>query len=275
MATSQFDDDLFSYQAPPDAEADSPDRQPVSLAAGRNKRYRERLRQRESVAIPATKKCCTCQNVKPSDQFHKNKSEPDGLATRCKSCKSAEHKATFDKRAAEYEPVVHKFCAGCGLDKPAEEFYRQTAAPSGLTTYCIPCNKARAMEGYQDNREDRILSAWIWQKKNPDRARAQRISLRCNTRARDIGAEGAFSPQEWIDLLEECNRRCAYCNREENPDSLLTADHKIPLSRGGTNWITNIAAACRKCNGAKRDKTPEEFTAWRARSDAILALHKI
>lgn len=41
-----------------------------------------------------------------------------------------------------------------------------------------------------------------------------------------------------------------------------TLEHKIPLSRGGTNRYNNLAIACRSCNCKKHDKTVEE---WKGR----------
>ena len=40
----------------------------------------------------------------------------------------------------------------------------------------------------------------------------------------------------------------------------LTADHLIPLSRGGEDHFENIVAAHRRCNEAKGDRMPEEFS---------------
>jgi 5-methylcytosine-specific restriction endonuclease McrA len=39
----------------------------------------------------------------------------------------------------------------------------------------------------------------------------------------------------------------------------------VPLSRGGSNSITNILPACRRCNGDKRDLSLDEWTADRRR----------
>jgi 5-methylcytosine-specific restriction endonuclease McrA len=33
-------------------------------------------------------------------------------------------------------------------------------------------------------------------------------------------------------------------------------DHVIPLSRGGSNWPTNLVCACGQCNSRKCDKLP-------------------
>jgi 5-methylcytosine-specific restriction endonuclease McrA len=47
--------------------------------------------------------------------------------------------------------------------------------------------------------------------------------------------------------------RCQYCGAPA--DSI---DHVIPRSRGGQHVWDNVAAACRRCNLTKRDRTPDE-----------------
>jgi 5-methylcytosine-specific restriction endonuclease McrA len=47
--------------------------------------------------------------------------------------------------------------------------------------------------------------------------------------------------------------RCQYCG--SHADSI---DHVVPRSRGGGDVWDNLAAACRPCNSAKRDRTPDE-----------------
>ncbi len=47
--------------------------------------------------------------------------------------------------------------------------------------------------------------------------------------------------------------RCQYCGSQA--DSI---DHVVPRSRGGRDVWDNLAAACRPCNSAKRDRTPDE-----------------
>ncbi|MDX2381062.1 MAG: HNH endonuclease [Acidimicrobiia bacterium] len=47
--------------------------------------------------------------------------------------------------------------------------------------------------------------------------------------------------------------RCQYCG--QHADSI---DHVLPRSRGGPHSWENVAAACRRCNLTKRDRTPDE-----------------
>lgn len=45
-------------------------------------------------------------------------------------------------------------------------------------------------------------------------------------------------------------RRCTYC-----PDIATTADHVLPLVRGGTNYEGNLAPCCKACNSRKAGLT--------------------
>lgn len=55
--------------------------------------------------------------------------------------------------------------------------------------------------------------------------------------------------------------KCQYCGFKCTPASAfkhLTYDHVVPRSQGGrTNW-SNIVTACKKCNGTKANRTPEQ-----------------
>ena len=53
------------------------------------------------------------------------------------------------------------------------------------------------------------------------------------------------------------NFTCAYCCRR-HPENFLSIDHIIPISRGGKRTWENLVTACRPCNSAKGNKTPEQ-----------------
>jgi len=59
------------------------------------------------------------------------------------------------------------------------------------------------------------------------------------------------------ELFRRDRHLCAYCGDEFN-FLRLTRDHIRPVSRGGKNTWMNVVAACRHCNGQKRNRTPEE-----------------
>jgi 5-methylcytosine-specific restriction endonuclease McrA len=82
-----------------------------------------------------------------------------------------------------------------------------------------------------------------WNREHPE----SRVTKDANRRARLLGAIGSHTTAEWLEKCALLGNLCIYCG-EGKP---LTRDHKIPLSRGGTNSIDNIVPACRSCNSRK------------------------
>jgi 5-methylcytosine-specific restriction endonuclease McrA len=88
-----------------------------------------------------------------------------------------------------------------------------------------------------------------WNKNNPNKRRLIRKPVDARRRARLKGAVGLFTQAEWNNLIEVYQHRCYYCKKKTK----LTVDHIIPLSKGGTNFISNIIPACIHCNSSKHN----------------------
>lgn len=82
-----------------------------------------------------------------------------------------------------------------------------------------------------------------WKRKNPERM----AHLKSRRYARERNAEGSHTLNEWVELKDAFNNRCANCRLKTK----LTKDHIIPLSKGGTDYIKNIQPLCRSCNSKK------------------------
>lgn len=91
-------------------------------------------------------------------------------------------------------------------------------------------------------------------------ARAKGKNVR---KAREHGATGCFTLAELVRLWLAFDKRCAYC--QQPTEGLPDPDHVNPLSRGGSNSITNILPACRDCNADKNDMSLAEWASDRAR----------
>ena len=72
-------------------------------------------------------------------------------------------------------------------------------------------------------------------------------------RVKKLKNGGSHSLQEWLEMKESCNYTCLHCLRSE-PEITLSQDHIIPLSKGGTDDISNIQPLCRSCNSKKKNK---------------------
>ena len=110
--------------------------------------------------------------------------------------------------------------------------------------------ESRASYARDPERKQRQIDA------SPNR-NAVRRAMHERRRARSLRAPGSYSFLEWLQLVAEYRGRCAYCGLE----APLDADHRIPLSRGGSNFIGNIVPACRPCNLRKHMLTEAQFRA--------------
>jgi 5-methylcytosine-specific restriction endonuclease McrA len=72
-------------------------------------------------------------------------------------------------------------------------------------------------------------------------------------RTRKTKSGGSFTVAEWGVLCAHYGNICLRCTKHKK----LTADHVIPVSKGGTSNIDNIQPLCAQCNSAKGTKTTD------------------
>jgi 5-methylcytosine-specific restriction endonuclease McrA len=67
---------------------------------------------------------------------------------------------------------------------------------------------------------------------------------------------GSHTDEEWLDLLVRHANRCVDChiNADDTKLGYLTKDHILPVSKGGTDFISNIQPMCLPCNFRKNNK---------------------
>jgi 5-methylcytosine-specific restriction endonuclease McrA len=92
-----------------------------------------------------------------------------------------------------------------------------------------------------------------WRKNNPERTRKNHRAKEHTRRACKVGNGGSFTAKEFTELCDKCGNICLCC-KHILP---LTADHVIPLSKGGTSNIENIQPLCSICNSSKGTKSTD------------------
>lgn len=92
-----------------------------------------------------------------------------------------------------------------------------------------------------------------------------KTKMECNRRRylKKKSVKGSHTKKQWIELKLSYGNCCAACGISELEIAIkwantnfkeLTRDHKIPISKGGADYIQNIQPLCISCNARKRDK---------------------
>lgn len=192
-------------------------------------------------------------------------------------------------RAKVYDDVnMNKKCGMCQCWKSFDEFRPATGTKTARTgvalqSYCVSCSLSTSNEWAKNNdiRRKEINSASRLRNKGrraearrnePEEKRAERNRLHAEWRRANrpkvlmwnrlrthrLRTAGETPDRFGIGrLVCEQDAKCTYCG------VLLSGayhiDHKTPVSRGGSNDISNLQILCGPCNLKKGTKTDEEY----------------
>lgn len=178
--------------------------------------------------------------------------EPSLMNPRSNVCRECHNEAERERYREKHGPVVYQprmpdnFCIKCKAWKTLKGF--------DLTGRCrADGTKARRSECRECDRENARKRDRRYNKSESGR-RARKVACQ-NRRARERAAKGSLSKIAVKMRFEYYGNKCKYCGSTEN----LHVEHQIPLSRGGTNWPSNIAPACAACNCEKGTMTNAEY----------------
>ena len=166
----------------------------------------------------------------------------------------------------EKETPLYKKCSRCNVLKQAEAFYLEKYSLTGLRNNCKQCDsekqKARLMKAKKPARHlplevqtQRRLDAKRRYKRTP---KGKAAKARYAHKRRALLMSGVHAPYTQAELHERFalfGDACAYCGSAKN----LTLDHVVPLTKNGTDGMTNIVPACLSCNSGKSNKDASEW----------------
>lgn len=126
------------------------------------------------------------------------------------------------------------------------------------------------------HRESQRIYNREWRRKNHEHANArdtayrkshpsEHIVYRLNRRKKQHNIAGECTPSQIEARFRYHGNHCVYCGGKAQH-----VDHMIPVSRGGTNWPSNLVPACHSCNSRKARKTFKEYKVWLASRPVVL-----
>jgi len=121
-------------------------------------------------------------------------------------------------------------------------------------------NPEYCREWQKDNSKRVLEIKRKYSKTEKGRATAQRRDVKRRIKERDI--INTLTLNEWLDILEAYNYKCAYCGVEFDCENLPEKDHVIPISKGGDNTKENVVLACRSCNASKGNRIRKKRTVF-------------
>jgi 5-methylcytosine-specific restriction endonuclease McrA len=170
--------------------------------------------------------------------------------------------------------ILQKVCSKCGIVKSFAEFRKNKRSSDGFTASCSECCRKHEKEYYKrattafitrtkkyadSHPEKRYLWQKEWRQRNPEKIKVSKAKERKNhpekgqyesrlRRARILLAPGnGVTAEQWKYILTFYGNKCLKCGTTKN----ITADHVIPLVKGGAHDMTNIQPLCKSCNSSK------------------------
>ena len=167
-----------------------------------------------------------------------------------------------------------KECSKCHISKELKCFDKDKGKWDGLYPSCKECVKIKSHVTYAKDPKKRYEKVIAYMKKtgaysaykpyNPKYYSSEKSKLK--HKARDFrrralkynaNQEHKITNETILFVVDKYERKCAYCSADCSSEYHI--DHKLPLSRGGTNNIDNLALSCPHCNWSKGKKTDVEF----------------
>lgn len=210
--------------------------------------------------LPIGKECPKCGEWKLLDEFHRDSSRLDGRTINCTMCRREYYRRYYVENNEVVKERNRRYYA------ENKEVMKERNRLNNATYRTK--NRRKLLEAKRQYREknrekirayDKHYRECTKDEKKEYKRRYYKINPESfmvashRYRARKVAARGEFTVKEFLLLCKSNNYKCLCCGERKR----LTADHIVPLSRGGSNDISNIQPLCRSCNSRKGTNTTD------------------
>jgi 5-methylcytosine-specific restriction endonuclease McrA len=232
------------------------------------------------VIVPSPKRCTKCGVEKPAtaEYFQTDKKRKSGFSSQCRVCRNEltirwreNNPDKVRNYSAKYndenrEVIRAKASAYAKANRPLlrereRESYRRNPETKKRNKKAYRERHAeeirqRSREDYKRNSEKRKTTVKLYRRTEQGRLVKKVSNHKRKLQLKENG--GAFTVQEIINLYLSQKAKCWYCSKSIKDNYHI--EHRIPISRGGSNDISNIVLSCPECNLQKGNKLPHEWS---------------
>lgn len=214
--------------------------------------------------------CTKCKQRKPEDLFSRQKEKLNGRSSQCRSCVNVYAKSRYllkKPNLIDYQRRYYKDNRDYVSKRQKEyvEKHKEKYADYQKKYYIENKEKKEAYirEYYKENK-DKVLSQCKSyrdshkeekSKKDSDYKKNNKEIVKNHfhtRRARKNNSGGRFTKKEILEMFLSQENKCNICKCDISIK--YHVDHIRPISKGGSNFISNIQLLCPPCNLRKGDK---------------------
>lgn len=228
--------------------------------------------------LTTLKRCTKCGEFKTREEFSRNKNAKDGLQNQCKACnrgyaiankeriseRARKYRAANKERQAEYSRAHYI----ANKERVAE---RNAANKDHRAKYKRDWHAAHKEHAAEYHRKyaqthNESITEQVRKYRQTTIGKVLQKAATNRRRARKRALLGTMTGADWQIALDYFGGHCAVCGRPPGIWHTLSADHWIPLSKGGPTTPDNIVPLCHSikdgengCNNSKYNRDPDEW----------------